>query len=174
MHRTLFVCLGNICRSPLAEGIYLHLIRERGWEHRFHADSAGMGSWHCGEPPDPRALETASRRGIHLPSVCRQVARDDFEEFDLILAMDRSNRDALLSLCPAPWRGKIRLMRDFDPETRPEAQPEVPDPYHGNAQGFDRVFDMLDRSCRALLARLDEGHPERKPGRPASHGGPEA
>lgn len=172
MHRTLFVCLGNICRSPLAEGIYLHLIRERGWEHRFHADSAGMGSWHCGEPPDPRALKTASLRGIHLPSVCRQIDRGDFGTFQLILAMDRSNRDALRAECPVPLRGKIRLMRDFDPETKPETEPEVPDPYHGNAQGFDRVFEMLDRSCRVLLERLDREHPERIPGKPAGDGGP--
>ena len=183
MHRSLFVCLGNICRSPLAEGIYLHLIRERGWEHRFHADSAGMGNWHCGQSADPRALETASRRGVHLPSVCRQVAVEDFETFDLVLAMDRSNRDALLALCPAPLRGKVRLMREFDPEAAPGSEPEVPDPYFGNAQGFDRVFEMLDRSCRALLASLDREHPEPKPAKPVNpveplkpsgHGGPEA
>lgn len=168
MHRALFVCLGNICRSPLAEGIYLHLIRERGWEHRFHAESAGMGEWHIGEPPDPRARETAARNGVKLASVCRQVAREDFEDFDLLLAMDRSNRDALLERCPAPLRGKIRLMREFDPETTPETDPEVPDPYHGNARGFDRVFEMLDRSCRALLESLDRDHPEplRKQGGP--------
>lgn len=174
MHRALFVCLGNICRSPLAEGIYLHLIRERGWEHRFHADSAGMGDWHCGQPADPRASETAARRGVRLPSVCRQVAREDFAEFDLILAMDRSNRDALAAKCPAPLRGKIRLMRDFDPESRPESEPEVPDPYYGNAQGFDRVYEMLERSCRALLDSLDREHPEPGPRKPEGHGGAEA
>jgi protein-tyrosine phosphatase len=123
---------------------------------RFSADSAGMGDWHCGEPPDPRASTVAARHGVHLPSICRQVSVEDFGEFDLILAMDRSNRDALLARCPASLRHKVRLMRDFDPETTPEAHPEVPDPYHGNEQGFERVFAMLHRSCTALLDRLEK------------------
>jgi protein-tyrosine phosphatase len=153
--RILFVCLGNICRSPMAEGIFLHLARERGLAHAFLVDSAGTGDWHCGEPPDPRALAAAARRGVHLPSVCRQVRGDDFRDFDLILAMDRSNRDFLLAKCPAPLRHRIRLMRDFDPRTVPGAEPEVPDPYHGGPEGFDRVFDMLRRSCDALLDSLE-------------------
>lgn len=155
--RLLFVCLGNICRSPLAEGIFLHLAKERGLPHAFHADSAGTGDWHCGEPPDPRALAVAARRGVHLPSVCRQIRSDDFQGFDLILAMDRSNRDLLLAKCPEPLRHRIRLMRDFDPQTSPEAEPEVPDPYYGGPEGFDRVFDMLHRSCDALLDSLEAG-----------------
>ena len=153
--RILFVCLGNICRSPLAEGIFLHLAETRGLGEKYSADSAGTGNWHAGDPPDSRAMETAARRGVHLPSICRQVRKSDFKEFDLILPMDRSNRDNLLDMCPAPLRGKIRLMRDFDPKTTPEAEPEVPDPYYGDESGFDRVFDMLHRSCDALLDRLE-------------------
>ncbi len=158
LYRLLFVCLGNICRSPLAEGIFIHLVQERELLGRYLAESAGIGDWHCGEPPDPRARAAAERRGVRLLSVCRQVQAEDFETFDLILPMDRSNREQLLARCPAPHRGKIRLMREFDPEAAPGSAPEVPDPYYGDARGFDRVFEMLHRSCGALLDRL-EGDP---------------
>lgn len=153
--RILFVCLGNICRSPLAEGVFLHLVQSRGLQGRYLADSAGTGDWHCGNPPDSRATETAAKRGVHLPSICRQVRPEDFIAFDLILPMDRSNRDNLLAMCPDYFRHKIRLMRDFDPMTRPETEPEVPDPYYGDERGFDRVFEMLHRSCDALLDHLE-------------------
>lgn len=157
----LFVCLGNICRSPLAQGIFMHMARERDVLEHYRIESAGIGAWHCGEPPDSRAIETAARRGITLLSVCRQVNGTDFREFDLLLPMDRSNRDQLLAKCPKDLRHKIRLMREFDPETRPETEPEVPDPYHGDSHGFDRVFEMLHRSCAALLDRLEkDGGPE--------------
>lgn len=130
------------------------MVRERELEMRFSADSAGMGDWHSGEPPDSRASAAASKHGIHLPSICRQIRPADFKDFDLILAMDRSNRDALLAKCPAALRGKVHLMRDFDPATNPDAEPEVPDPYYGDAKGFDRVFDMLHRTCEAMLDKL--------------------
>lgn len=155
--RLLFVCLGNICRSPLAEGIFLHLVQERELLGRYQAESAGIGNWHCGEPPDSRAIAAAKMRGVHLLSVCRQVQGADFKDFDLILPMDRSNRDQLMAKCPAPLRRKIVLMRDFDPETTPDTEPEVPDPYYGDARGFDRVFEMLHRSCGSLLDRLESG-----------------
>lgn len=153
--RILFVCLGNICRSPMAEGIFLHLVERRGLSHAYRADSAGTGDWHCGAPPDSRALATAARRGVHLPSVCRQIRDEDFRDFHLILAMDRSNRKLLLAQCPAPLRAKIRLMREFDPAAAPGEEAEVPDPYYGGPEGFDRVFDMLHRSCGALLDSLE-------------------
>lgn len=164
--KILFVCLGNICRSPMAEGIFLHLLAERGLEAGYEADSAGTGDWHCGERPDGRALETASRRGVSLPSICRQVRGPDFSAFDLILAMDRANRDVLLSRCPARFRHKIRLMRDFDPKAPPGSEPEVPDPYYGGAGGFETVFDMLHRSCGRLIERLEDGCLDPDPDRP--------
>jgi protein-tyrosine phosphatase len=164
--KILFVCLGNICRSPMAEGIFLHLLAERGLIAGYEVDSAGTGDWHCGEPPDARALLTASRRGVHLPSVCRQVQGPDFAAFDLILAMDRANRDVLLSRCPARFRHKIRLMRAFDPKATPGADPEVPDPYFGDADGFEKVFDMLHRSCGSLIERLEGGYLDQDPARP--------
>ena len=139
----------------MAEGIFLHIAKARGLDGRYSADSAGTGNWHCGEPPDARALEAAGRRGVSLPSICRQVRSADFREFDLILPMDRANRDELLSKCPAVQRHKIKLLRDFDPKTSMEAEPEVPDPYFGDESGFDRVFDMLYRSCEGLMESLE-------------------
>lgn len=153
--KILFVCLGNICRSPMAEGIFLHLCRERGLQDRYRADSAGTGDWHCGEPADARALAAAARRGVRLPSVCRQVKAADFAEFDLILPMDRDNRKALLGMCPPGLAGRIRLMREFDVPGTGEA--EVPDPYFGGPEGFDAVFEMLHRCCGRLLDAFESG-----------------
>lgn len=153
--KILFVCLGNICRSPLAEGIFAHLVRERGLEGRYLADSAGTGDWHVGQPPDRRSIAVAQKRGVTLPSLCRQVRREDFQEFDLILAMDKRNRDDLHSLCPPAQRGKIRLMRDYEPAADRGA--DVPDPYYGGPYEFDNVYKMLDRCCARLLDTL-EGH----------------
>jgi protein-tyrosine phosphatase len=152
--KILFVCLGNICRSPLAEGIFIHLCRERGVEKSYVVDSAGTGDWHVGQPPDTRALAAAKRQGVHLPSICRQVDKTDFAEHDLILAMDNNNLRALLALCPPEERGKIRLMRSFDAADRDE---DVPDPYYGDARGFDEVFALLHRCCGRLLDELEAG-----------------
>jgi protein-tyrosine phosphatase len=153
--RILFVCLGNICRSPIAEGIFAHLVRERGLEARYLADSAGTGDWHCGQPPDPRAIAAAKKRGVILPSLCRQVGKSDFLEFDLILAMDRNNKKDLIALCPAGLQGKIKLMRDFDPERDRGA--DVPDPYYGGPYEFDAVYEMLNRCCSDLLEKMESG-----------------
>ena len=148
----LFVCLGNICRSPLAEGIFLHLATARGVRDRFDVDSCGIGHWHAGEQPDGRALAVAKRNGVKLPSLARQVdPKQDGDRFDLLLAMDQSNHHALLKL-GAP-KEKVRLMRSFDPtlnDTKGEDL-DVPDPYYGGADGFDRVFAMLERACEGLL-----------------------
>ncbi|MCW5768922.1 MAG: low molecular weight phosphotyrosine protein phosphatase [Phycisphaeraceae bacterium] len=154
----LFVCMGNICRSPLAEGIFLHLASERGVRDRFLVDSAGTGAWHTGEPADPRSIAVALARGVHLPSIARQVdPESDFERFDLILAMDRSNRTGLLNL-GAPSE-RVRLMRSFDSTLRgaPEDELDVPDPYYGRGDGFVRVYDMLHRATTGLLDELMRG-----------------
>lgn len=153
--KILFVCLGNICRSPLAEGIFAHLVRERGLEDKYAADSAGTGGWHVGQPPDRRSINVAQKRGVVLPSLCRQVRREDFQEFDLILAMDKNNRNDLQALCPPAQRGKIKLMRDYEPASDRGA--DVPDPYYGGPYEFDSVYQMLDRCCARLLDSLEGG-----------------
>lgn len=152
--KILFVCLGNICRSPIAEGIFAHLVRERGLEGRYLADSAGTGDWHVGQPPDRRAITAAQRRGVALPSRCRQVSKNDFQDFDAILAMDKNNLSDLIALCPAPLRGKIKLMRDYD--TGKDTGADVPDPYYGGPYEFDQVYEMLNRCCSRLLENLEE------------------
>lgn len=149
----LFVCLGNICRSPLAEGVFLHLLEEEGLASRYRVDSAGTGAWHVGNLPDPRSREVASRNGITLPSRARQVEDRDFREFDLVVAMDRSNLGDLESLkARVGGDARLVLMRDFDPDP---GDGQVPDPYYGGPDGFDRVFDMVLRSARGLLEHLE-------------------
>lgn len=149
----LFMCMGNICRSPMAEGIFLHLAKQRGVLDRFDVDSCGTGGWHAGEPPDPRALAEAARHGVYLPSLARQLApREDRRRFDLIVAMDAQNReDAIRAGVP---EAKIRLMRSFDPAAE---EFDVPDPYYGGADGFGLVYDMLFAACGGLLDHLLDG-----------------
>jgi len=148
--------MGNICRSPLAEGLFIHLARERGILDRFEIDSAGTGDWHVGHFADPRSQAVANRNGIKLLGRARQVeAPEDFEKFDLILAMDRANLRDLRQLADPEHHEKIRLMREWDPEAD-EEQPEVPDPYYGGPQGFDLMYDMLRRSCERLLDDLEK------------------
>ncbi len=153
----LFVCLGNICRSPLAEGVFLAAAEARGLAFRFEADSAGTAAYHSGEPPDPRTTAVAARHGVHLTSIARQATRRDFERFDLIVAMDRSNRRSLERLSGhrhRPGAARIVMMRDYDP--RP-GDPDVPDPYYGGADGFERVYRIVERCCEGLLDELDDG-----------------
>lgn len=146
--RVLFVCLGNICRSPLGEGIFRTLLADAGLSERFHVDSCGLGPWHAGSPPDDRAQRVALQHGVDIsPQRARQVRDEDFLEFDHIIAMDRSVRDDLLDLAPPAARPRVRLMRAYDPE----GGEDVPDPYHGGASGFDRVYTMIERCCRAFL-----------------------
>ena len=153
--RLLFVCLGNICRSPTAEGVMRHLLREQGLEERVQIDSAGTGSWHVGSPPDRRATAAAQRHGIVLEGAARQVTAQDFEDFDLVIAMDRANRRELLALAPdAAAREKVRLLREFDPDAVASGDLEVPDPYYGDGDGFAHVLDVVDRACRGLIASL--------------------
>jgi protein-tyrosine phosphatase len=150
----LFVCLGNICRSPLAEGIFRHLVRERGLDAFYEIDSAGTGAWHVGEPPDRRSADVARKNGVVLEGVARRISTRDFDGFDWIIAMDRENLSALEAM-RRHWAGRARLqlLRDFDPEP---GDGEVPDPYYGGAEGFDHVFNLVRRSAQALLDRLEE------------------
>lgn len=150
MVRVLFVCLGNICRSPMAEGLFLHLVQEANLADQIEIDSAGTGGWHVGAPADARMRETAQRHGIYLPSRARQVTLKDFDQFDYILPMDQSNLADLheLQVRTPQARAKVIKMRHFDPEA-PGA--DVPDPYYSGQRGFEDVYEMLERSCRRLL-----------------------
>ena len=151
-HRLLFVCLGNICRSPLAQGVFAHVADEAGIGDRFFIDSAGTEAWNVGNPPDARSQSVALANGIDLSGQrARQIRTQDFEEFDIIIAMDRSNHAVLLDLAPDGFDHKVHLFLGeiSDPGSR-----EVPDPYYGGVEGFKEVFDMVDAGARALLARL--------------------
>lgn len=155
----LFVCLGNICRSPLAEGVLLDLLDERGLSGRVEVDSAGTGAYHVGESPDPRSVEVARRNGIDLRGRARQVANEDLETFDYLVAMDRSNLRNLEDLASqSPDEAGLHLLREFDPEAGEGSELDVPDPYFGGDDGFDRVYEMIDRSCRVLLDRIRDEH----------------
>jgi protein-tyrosine phosphatase len=153
--RILFVCMGNICRSPTAEGVMRRLLEQEGLDGRVEIDSAGTGSWHVGEPPDARATSAASRRGVTLAGAARQVTRADFSDFDLIVAMDRRNLRELRALAPdEDARGRVRLLREFDPASEGAPDLDVPDPYYGGDHGFETVLDMVEAACRGLLDSL--------------------
>jgi protein-tyrosine phosphatase len=153
--RLLFVCLGNICRSPTAEGVMRALVQEAGMQDGIGLDSAGTGGWHVGESPDARATEAAGRRGIVLEGAARKVRPRDFEEFDLILAMDASNLRDLQRIAPDEQaRQKVRLLREWD--LTADGDLDVPDPYYGGPGGFDRVLDLVQASCASLLQQLRE------------------
>jgi len=152
--KLLFVCLGNICRSPAAEGVFLHLLQERGLSDQFLVDSAGTGGWHVGNPADRRMQAAANRRGIQLPSRARQISLDDFSAFDLILTMDDANLAAVTSLAReagSQATAKIRPMLSY---ARQFNETEVPDPYYGGDAGFEHVLDLLDDACAHLLEEL--------------------
>jgi protein-tyrosine phosphatase len=150
--RILFVCMGNICRSPTAEGVMRRLVAEAGLADRVEIDSAGIGDWHVGRPPDERATEAARLRGLALAGTARQVRPDDFERFELLIAMDRANARALLGWAPDEESAeKVRLLREFDPSA---TDLDVPDPYYGGDHGFETVLDMVEAACRGLLDEL--------------------
>jgi protein-tyrosine phosphatase len=155
MTRVLFVCLGNICRSPTAEGVFRHHVREAGLEDRIAIDSAGTGGWHVGASPDERATEAARRRGITLEGAARQVTAADFADYDLLLVADAENHAELLRRAPDDAaRAKVRHFREFDPESKARGDLDVPDPYYGGEQGFDHVLDLVEAASRGLLAEL--------------------
>jgi protein-tyrosine phosphatase len=150
----LFVCMGNICRSPTAEGVFRNLVEKEGLADRFLIDSAGTHAYHVGEPPDERARRAASSRGIELGGLrARQVRFADFRDFDHILVMDADNRDALLFMQPGEHARKIGLLLDYAPRLKIK---EVPDPYYGGAQGFEKVLDMIEAASEGFLRTLKE------------------
>ncbi|GAB4522667.1 MAG: low molecular weight protein-tyrosine-phosphatase [Haliangiales bacterium] len=152
--RVCFVCLGNICRSPTAEGVMQQLVADAGLSHAIELDSAGTGAWHVGERADPRSRAAASARGFPLTSIARQFVHADVGRFEYLIAMDHANRRRMLAMAPARARDKIHLLRAFDPSAPEDA--EVPDPYYEGDQGFERVLDMCERACRGLLRHICE------------------
>ena len=147
--------MGNICRSPTAEGVMRHLLHEQGLDDEIQIDSAGTGGWHAGAPPDERATEAARRRGIALDGAARQVRPSDFEDYDLLLAADRENLRHLRAIAPDDEaRAKVRLLREFDPDSRGAPDLDVPDPYYGGPGGFEEVLDLVEAACRGLLAEV--------------------
>jgi protein-tyrosine phosphatase len=157
MVKVLFVCMGNICRSPTAQGVFAELLRREGLTTQIHVDSAGTHAYHAGSAPDPRAQAAAKRRGIDLgPQSARQVRREDFEHFDYILAMDRENLALLREMCPAQYDRKVGLLLEYAPHLGIE---EVPDPYYGGSAGFDRVLDMVLEAAEGLVREIRARHP---------------
>jgi len=151
-YKLLFVCLGNICRSPSAENIMNHLIEQAGLEHEIICDSAGTSSYHIGSAPDRRMTVAAKQRGIALKGQARQFEKSDFEAFDLILAMDQENYQNILALDPTgKYRDRVRLMCDFCTHS---SEREVPDPYYGGPEGFNHVIDLLLEACGGLLQHI--------------------
>jgi protein-tyrosine phosphatase len=151
-HRLLFVCLGNICRSPMAEGVFRRVAQEEGVLDRFEIDSAGLGDWHVGQAPDSRAQAAARTRGIDISDQCaRQVTKADFARFDVLIAMDGSNYDDLLELAPKSARHKVRRFLDYAPHVGTK---DVPDPFFGGSEGFDRALDLIEQAARGLLSDL--------------------
>jgi protein-tyrosine phosphatase len=170
--RLLFVCLGNICRSPTAEGVMRALVEREGLSDSIQLESAGTGGWHVGSAPDERATAAALAHGVELEGRARQVRPEDFEDFDLLLAMDGENLRELRRLAPGEeQRAKVRLLREFDPASAPRDEGEdagasgdrgvpasgdldVPDPYYGGADGFDVVFELVQAACEGLLEQV--------------------
>jgi protein-tyrosine phosphatase len=149
----LFVCHGNICRSPLAEGVFRHLVQARGLAERFAIDSAGTSSYHEGDPPDSRSAAVALKRGIHLTGKSRPIGPHDLERFDYVIVMDAHNREGVEQLAArSKAQSEIRLLREFDPAANGNLN--VPDPYYGGTRGFEEVHDIVERACVALLDEI--------------------
>jgi len=165
--RLLFVCLGNICRSPTAEAVMTRMVREAGLEEEVVVGSAGTSDFHIGRPPDERSIAAAAARGTTLAGEGRQVTAADFAAWDLLLCADRSNAAALLALAPdAAAAEKVRLLREFDPASVAAGHLDVPDPYFGD-DGFEEVLDVVEAACAGLLERLQRrgDHLSPRPGR---------
>ncbi len=153
--KVLFVCLGNICRSPTADGVFRKLVTEANLADQVEVDSAGTAAWHVGKAPDPRSQEYAWDRGYDLSGLrARQVSVEDFERFDLLLAMDDENYSNLMAMCPEGMSGKVKKLLSFG-TLSPNA--DVPDPYYGGAQGFQHVLDLVEDACHQLLSEIKRG-----------------
>ena len=154
--KVLFVCMGNICRSPTAQGVFETLVAEASLAEHIFVDSAGTHAYHIGEPPDARASEAALRRGVDLsPQKARRVSPEDFVEFDYVLAMDRGNYEDLSTQCEPSQLPKLRMFLEFAPDLGVH---EVPDPYYGGITGFERVLDLIEEAARGLLAEIRQQH----------------
>jgi protein-tyrosine phosphatase len=157
MISVLFVCLGNICRSPLAEAVFRAVVAEAGLEDRFRIDSAGTSGYHDGEPPDRRTTAVAAGRGVTVGGRSRRITRDDAHTFQYLVVMDGDNRRAVRKLAESSGSAaEVRLFREFDPEA--DGELDVPDPYFGGEDGFEVVHDLVERSARGLLDHLRERH----------------
>ena len=154
--KVLFVCLGNICRSPLGEGVFRHLVKERGLADRFEIDSAGTSSYHIGDPPDPRTTSVARTRGVILTGAARQIRVEDLSDFDYVMVMDDQNLQNVRRLIGNNSTAEVRLLREFDPQA--DGDLNVPDPYYGGPRGFEDVHDIVHRSCAALLDHIRAEH----------------
>ena len=151
-YRILFICLGNICRSPMAEGVFRRAVEARGLNDHVEIDSAGLGNWHEGQAPDTRAQLAARQRGIDISmQSARQIRREDFVHFDLLVAMDGSNHAELELLAPPDARAKLRYLLDFASHT---GMRDVPDPFFGGQEGFDRALDLIEAASEGLLDTL--------------------
>lgn len=154
--KVLFCCMGNICRSPTAEGVFAKLVHDSGLNEVIEIDSAGTHAYHIGEPPDARAQRSALERGVDISLLRARKARtEDFEYFDYVLAMDEDNYQHLMQICPNGKEGKLQLLLDYAPHLEYR---EVPDPYYGGAQGFERVLDMVELAALGLLEHIRSRH----------------
>ena len=156
MVKVLFVCMGNICRSPTAEGVFRHIVEESKLADKIHIDSAGVYAYHVGSPPDSRAQEAALKRNINLSTQKgRQVNKDDFNQFDYVIAMDHSNYSDLDEICPDEQKNNLRMFLEFSNKFDEQ---EVPDPYYGGAHGFEHVLDLVEDASRGLLKNIRNKH----------------
>ncbi len=156
MVKVLFVCMGNICRSPTAQGVFENLVQQKGLDGHIEIDSAGTHAYHIGNPPDKRAQATALNRGVDLSSQrARRVQVGDFEYYDYVLAMDKDNLGNLIAICPPEMEGKVELFLGYSTHFDDE---EVPDPYYGASTGFERVLDMIESASEGLLADIRQQH----------------
>lgn len=152
--KILFVCMGNICRSPTAEAVFRHKLEAQGLSARFSHDSCGTIGYHVGSPPDERATQAAEKRGYKMADLrARELSKDDLDQFDLLLAMDKSNFDHILEMASPGQQAKVRLMLSYGSSNAVE----VPDPYYGGRKGFEHVLDLLEDACDDLLSRLQKG-----------------
>jgi protein-tyrosine phosphatase len=154
--KVLFVCLGNICRSPSAEGVFRHMAEQQGLSDKIKTDSAGTGNWHIGKAPDGRSQKAALERGYDISDLrARQAITADFKEFDYVLAMDQSNYENLSAICPKGYEDRLHMFLSFYPDS---PEDEVPDPYFGGAAGFDYVLDLVEEASTGLLAHIQQRH----------------